>query len=794
MHRFATLSARAATAYTTAWLAAARCDGTDDAKRIFTVFLDVDGVLNNATSRAAGDERKPDAPMCERHAPDTNLVQNLAQLMRDAEAQTGREGKIVLSSTWRLKPETAEAVEVKLREAQLAIDGVTPDYGPEATTTLVDANLSSFTEGAITLVPTASEGGGLDRVDEIFSEIRRRKLGRCYLVLDDLNLPWKNARLRREHFVRTRDDAGLTKEKRDEAVAKLVALHENKPYATYVVGTPKFADRALLFLDNGRHPVEEDFAVPRTRLVRFGGDERAFKRNYRETRTIGQGAFGTVKVATHAVTWQQRAVKRMKPDHPQAKAFRKASGPAGAAWDRAFAMLDGRTGGEDEPEWDKFMAFLDNNRGGLNEEEERQPRPPRPASVPAEVRRLCELDHPHVVKLFEYFVDSSRDELLLVQEFLSGGTLLDKVRKKKRFTVQETATTLREMLSAVACCHAHGLLHADLKPDNFVYDSPENGSLKLIDFGLSRDVAIDSHGIRAGNLTFTAPETFAEKGRYGQPADVYSLGCMFFLCLTGEHLIEGLCGGEVVTAFGGVKVTAEDDARKAVCDAKAIAKRLEKKARPLLPAAGYNLLQRMLAPDPQQRITALAALQHAFVARETEFDGDCVAKMRRFAALPALVRLAILVEAHEAAGRDVAQKECSTFEALDRDVDGEVDAYDLRVALLKHGGVVADALEGVFKRCDLSRNGSLSQSEFIAATMSAGLFGTETYRDAAFVALDADADGLITPKDVARLLAPGTAASVARGVLAEIEAGDGVDRATFDALVRAAAASGGPGR
>ena len=58
------------------------------------------------------------------------------------------------------------------------------------------------------------------------------------------------------------------------------------------------------------------------------------------------------------------------------------------------------------------------------------------------------------------------------------------------------------------------------------------------------------------------------------------------------------------------------------------------------------------------------------------------------------------------------------------------------------------------------------------------------------MALDADADGLITPKDVARLLAPGTAASVARDVLAEIEAGDGVDRATFDALVRAAASGG----
>ena len=80
----------------------------------------------------------------------------------------------MLSSTWRLKPETTEAVEARLKDVDLKIDGVTPDYGPEATTSLVDANLSSFTEGATTLVPTAAEGGGLDRVDEIFSYLNGR--------------------------------------------------------------------------------------------------------------------------------------------------------------------------------------------------------------------------------------------------------------------------------------------------------------------------------------------------------------------------------------------------------------------------------------------------------------------------------------------------------------------------------------------------------------------------------------------------------------------------------------------
>ena len=113
-------------------------------------------------------------------------------------------------------------------------------------------------------------------------------------------------------------------------------------------------------------------------------------------------------VATHATTWQQRAVKRMHAEHPTAKAFHAASGDAGVAWDRASALLDGRDGVEaaDDEDWDRYLPFLDNNRHGIQEvtqeeDEARRPRPRRPAEVPAEVAALVELDHPHVVKLFE---------------------------------------------------------------------------------------------------------------------------------------------------------------------------------------------------------------------------------------------------------------------------------------------------------------------------------------------------------------------------------------------------------
>ena len=49
--------------------------------------------------------------------------------------------------------------------------------------------------------------------------------------------------------------------------------------------------------------------------------------------------------------------------------------------------------------------------------------------------------------------------------------MLGRVEKRGRLVTADAAKALREMLSAVACCHKHGLVHADLKPDNFCYDA-----------------------------------------------------------------------------------------------------------------------------------------------------------------------------------------------------------------------------------------------------------------------------------------------------------------------------------
>ncbi|KAH8060551.1 serine/threonine kinase [Aureococcus anophagefferens] len=662
-YRFASIAACAASTALRSRCLEAKDDSGDDGR--FTVFLDIDGVLNSAKTRAEGDAAFPDADTPARHAPDPAMVARLARAIRDGERRTGRGCRLVLSSTWRLRGDALEAAEAALGRAGLGVDAVTPDYSAAGTENLIDGLFNAMD------TPNNVRGG-------------------VWIVVDDLNLPWRNPRLPRDRFVRTNDALGFTDDKADEAVAKLVCLHTGEPWEGCETWDAKWArswDAAWALIDNGR-----------------GGD----------------------------------AVDDEVP----------ASAPGAAAWDAAWALVDNE---DPDDGWDAYLGFLDNGRGGL------RPEPPR--------RR------------------SRRRRLILVMEYLGGGTLLERVAASGGgMDGAAAASALKAMLSAV---------HGDLKPDNFCYD---DDVVKLIDFGMSKDVEAEAlETLQAGSLAYTAPETF--DAGYGAPSDVWALGCMFFQMVTGELLIEGLCGGEVVTAFGGVKVTADDDARRAVCDAAAIARRLEAKARPKLDAAGFDLLARMLAPDPERRATAAAALAHPWVRRGADADatlgGDLVPKLRRFAALPALLRTAVLIEAHAAVREEATHREAATFEAVDADADGVLDADDLRRALA--GGVAApDDLGDVVRACDVSKSGNLTLNEFTAATMSPRLFTREDLSDAAFAAMDGDGDGVISPADLERLLSDSpTRAAVARAVLAEVGADGGCDRARFDEVVRAASLTAG---
>jgi len=126
-------------------------------------------------------------------------------------------------------------------------------------------------------------------------------------------------------------------------------------------------------------------------------------------------------------------------------------------------------------------------------------------------------------------------------EMCEGGELFDSIVNRGKYTEAEARETFRDISQAVAYCHSHKICHRDLKPENFLllnknHDSP----IKVIDFGLSclyveknqdgTEKIVDLT-LRAGSSYYMSPEIL--KGHYTYLCDVWSLGVILFILLSG---------------------------------------------------------------------------------------------------------------------------------------------------------------------------------------------------------------------------------------------------------------------
>ncbi len=104
-----------------------------------------------------------------------------------------------------------------------------------------------------------------------------------------------------------------------------------------------------------------------------------------------------------------------------------------------------------------------------------------------EIEIMKEVQHPHVIRLYETFEDPKY--VYLVMELCQGGELFDRIVELGHFTEGQVVHVTKVLLTTVNYLHKKKIMHRDLKPENFVFvekDRPvESSTLKLIDFGLA---------------------------------------------------------------------------------------------------------------------------------------------------------------------------------------------------------------------------------------------------------------------------------------------------------------------
>src|SRR5215210_3295215 len=155
-----------------------------------------------------------------------------------------------------------------------------------------------------------------------------------------------------------------------------------------------------------------------------------------------------------------------------------------------------------------------------------------PARFDREARAVAALAHPNICRLYDYGETDNGPYMVL--EYLSGGTLEDRLRGAKPLPDAETARVAQQLAAGLAHAHSRGLVHRDLKPSNVLFDG--EGNLKIADFGIARMAGGRSLTV-AGTVLGTAA-TIAPEQAAGLPAtpasDVYSFGVIVYRMLTGR--------------------------------------------------------------------------------------------------------------------------------------------------------------------------------------------------------------------------------------------------------------------
>jgi calcium-dependent protein kinase len=162
-----------------------------------------------------------------------------------------------------------------------------------------------------------------------------------------------------------------------------------------------------------------------------------------------------------------------------------------------------------------------------------------------EVEILQTLDHPNLLVTFATYEDMKY--LHIVTELCTGGELYDKLIRKTRYKERGAAKIMRQILLAVNHLHEHGICHRDLKPENFLFVSPDKKSdLKLIDFGLANKFGSRFEArmnTMVGTPSYVAPEVLT--GAYGPQCDIWSAGVIMYMVLSGRLPFEGNTTNEI---------------------------------------------------------------------------------------------------------------------------------------------------------------------------------------------------------------------------------------------------------
>jgi len=165
-----------------------------------------------------------------------------------------------------------------------------------------------------------------------------------------------------------------------------------------------------------------------------------------------------------------------------------------------------------------------------------------------EARAAATLSHPGITTI--YRVGDENGIPYIAMEWLEGETLHAKLAKSGQLAIAELVRLGVQLLESLDVAHRAGIIHRDIKPSNILI--LPDGRLKITDFGIARiqdsDLVKTQAGTVLGTPRFVSPEQLRHESIDGR-ADLFSVGVVLYLCLTGQYPFRGHNFIEVITSI-----------------------------------------------------------------------------------------------------------------------------------------------------------------------------------------------------------------------------------------------------
>ena len=368
-----------------------------------------------------------------------------------------------------------------------------------------------------------------------------------------------------------------------------------------------------------------------------------------------------------------------------------------------------------------------------------------------EILVLKELEHPNIIKIFEYYIDNRYH--YIITELLTGGELYESILKFQKFNEKKAAYIMKQILSALNYLHSKGIVHRDIKPENILVQNDNKKAknsidelhIKLIDFGASNFFKENQIlTLKVGSPYYIAPEVLNKS--YNEKCDIWSAGVVLYVMLTGNFPFVGKTSQKL---FDNIKTGKYKDTGK---EWEAISKEAK------------DLIKKMLELDTTKRISASECLKSPFLSiinteeNVPDLLPSVLSNIYKLNAREKIQQATIALIVHNIQQNEQVEKLKGIFELLDLNKDGQLTYAEIKQAFKKifpDNYITEDKMQLILEKMDDNKDGVISYEEFLRVTLDEKILLEKNNLKLAFDKFDLNKDGKLSKEELLNVLDKG---------------------------------------